>query len=46
MLSRGTVTKVLLAGTLSGRPGLVLLEEPFAPLDAAARDAALARRAG
>ena len=40
MLSRGTVTKVLLAGALSGRPGLVLLDEPFAPLDAAARDAA------
>jgi ABC-type Mn2+/Zn2+ transport system ATPase subunit len=42
MLSRGTVTKVLLAGALSGRPGLVLLDEPFAPLDAAARDAAAA----
>jgi len=39
-LSRGTITKVLLAGALSGRPGLVLLDEPFAPLDAAARDAA------
>ena len=39
-LSRGTVTKVLLAGALSGRPGLVLLDEPFAPLDASARDAA------
>ncbi len=42
MLSRGTVTKVLLAGALSGQPGLVLLDEPFAPLDAAARDAAAA----
>jgi len=36
-LSRGTVTKVLLACALSGAPELVLLDEPFAPLDAAAR---------
>jgi ABC-type multidrug transport system ATPase subunit len=38
-LSRGTVTKVLLACALSGAPELVLLDEPFAPLDAAARGA-------
>jgi ABC-type multidrug transport system ATPase subunit len=38
-LSRGTVTKVLLACALSGGPDLVLLDEPFAPLDAAARGA-------
>jgi ABC-type multidrug transport system ATPase subunit len=37
-LSRGTVTKVLLACALSGGPELVLLDEPFAPLDAGARD--------
>jgi len=37
-LSRGTVTKVLLAAALAGQPRLVLLDEPFAPLDAAARD--------
>jgi ABC-type multidrug transport system ATPase subunit len=41
-LSRGTITKVLLAAALAGQPGLVLLDEPFAPLDAAARDAAAA----
>jgi energy-coupling factor transporter ATP-binding protein EcfA2 len=39
-LSRGTVTKVLIACALAGEPELVLLDEPFAPLDAAARDAA------
>jgi ABC-type multidrug transport system ATPase subunit len=38
-LSRGTVTKVLLACALSGAPELVLLDEPFAPLDATARGA-------
>src|SRR5438552_1755394 len=40
-LSRGTVTKVLLACALSGAPGLVLLDEPFAPLDATAREATI-----
>jgi ABC-type Mn2+/Zn2+ transport system ATPase subunit len=39
-LSRGTITKVLMAAALAGRPRLVLLDEPFAPLDAAARDTA------
>jgi ABC-type multidrug transport system ATPase subunit len=40
-LSRGTITKVLLAAALAGEPQLVLLDEPFAPLDATARDAAV-----
>jgi ABC-type multidrug transport system ATPase subunit len=39
-LSRGTITKVLMAAALAGPPHLVLLDEPFAPLDAAARDTA------
>jgi ABC-type multidrug transport system ATPase subunit len=39
-LSRGTITKVLMAAALAGRPQLVLLDEPFAPLDATARDVA------
>ncbi|HEY7429734.1 MAG TPA: ATP-binding cassette domain-containing protein [Streptosporangiaceae bacterium] len=41
-LSRGTITKVLLAAALAGQPRLVLLDEPFAPLDATARDTAAA----
>jgi ABC-type multidrug transport system ATPase subunit len=41
-LSRGTITKVLLAAALAGRPRLVLLDEPFGPLDGGAREAAAA----
>jgi ABC-type multidrug transport system ATPase subunit len=41
-LSRGTITKVLLAAALAGGPRLVLLDEPFGPLDGAARVAAAA----
>jgi ABC-2 type transport system ATP-binding protein len=39
-LSRGTITKVLLAAALAGGPPLVLLDEPFGPLDGPAREAA------
>jgi ABC-2 type transport system ATP-binding protein len=45
--SRGTLAKVLLAAALAGPPELVVLDEPFATLDDAARHAAaaLVRRA-
>lgn len=39
-LSRGSVTKVLLAAALGRRPRLLLLDEPFAALDPATRAAA------
>jgi ABC-type Mn2+/Zn2+ transport system ATPase subunit len=38
-LSVGTVTKVLLVAAFGGSPGLIVLDEPFAPLDRASRDA-------
>jgi len=41
-LSVGTVAKVLLAGATGGSPGVLVLDEPFAALDADARAVALA----
>jgi ABC-type multidrug transport system ATPase subunit len=38
-LSVGTIAKVLLLGAFTGSPGLIVLDEPFAPLDANSRDA-------
>lgn len=45
-LSRGTVAKVLLVAALAGEPDVVVLDQPFAALDAASRHsaAALVRR--
>lgn len=38
-LSVGTIAKVLLLGAFTASPGLIVLDEPFAPLDARSRDA-------
>jgi zinc transport system ATP-binding protein len=38
-LSVGTLTKVLVIAAFIGRPALIVLDEPFAPLDALSRDA-------
>jgi len=38
-LSVGTIAKVLLLGAFTAHPGLIVLDEPFAPLDAKSRDA-------
>jgi ABC-type Mn2+/Zn2+ transport system ATPase subunit len=38
-LSVGTIAKVLLLGAFTGSPDLIILDEPFAPLDARSRDA-------
>jgi ABC-type multidrug transport system ATPase subunit len=40
-LSVGTLAKVTLAGALGGSPDVLVLDEPFASLDSAARDVAL-----
>ncbi len=37
-LSVGTLTKVLLISAFCGRPSVLVLDEPFAPLDALSRD--------
>jgi ABC-type Mn2+/Zn2+ transport system ATPase subunit len=38
-LSVGTLAKVLLLAAFTSSPGLIVLDEPFAPLDARSRDA-------
>jgi ABC-type Mn2+/Zn2+ transport system ATPase subunit len=40
-LSVGTLAKVMLAGAFGGAPDVLVLDEPFASLDAAARDETL-----
>lgn len=40
-LSRGQATKAMLAGALAHQPALLLMDEPFGPLDPGSRDSVL-----